>query len=214
MGGAGQGRSASRGGNCPAHRRSTARCGRGALRHLGPAPLARVRRYPQFSTSRWPAAASARLPRSVLALRRERGERKRHVPRLGMIDERDMAECLAEFLAIPLAGPGDYPAAVQEPAMRGNSPCPGLTQETSRLVLAMADPTANYALKADNLATAARCCPGRRCASELKAALARLYGASPLANGAMTATEAARDDVRRLAGPSPTKNRRSATSTG
>ena len=45
----------------------------------------------------------------VLALRRERGESESViVTRLGMIDERDMAECLAEFLEIPLAGPGDY----------------------------------------------------------------------------------------------------------
>src|SRR5437588_8412163 len=46
----------------------------------------------------------------VLALRRERGESESAiVTRLGMVGERDMAECLAEFLEIPLAGPGDYP---------------------------------------------------------------------------------------------------------
>src|SRR5947209_19675096 len=48
----------------------------------------------------------------VLALRRERGESEGLiVTRLGMVGERDMAECLSEFLAIPLAGTADFPDA-------------------------------------------------------------------------------------------------------
>jgi general secretion pathway protein E len=141
----------------------------------------------------------------VLALRRERGESESVIiTRLGMIDEREMAECLAEFLAIPLAGLGDYPVSPCGPA--------GLTPEfiaraqalpmkdtDDGLVLAMADPTDDYTLKAVRLATGGAVLPWAAVPSELKAALARLYGASPLANGAAAATEAARDDVRRLA---------------
>src|SRR5580692_8540536 len=53
----------------------------------------------------------------VLALRRERGESESVIiTRLGMIDERDMAQCLAEFLAIPLAAARDYPAMRCGPA--------------------------------------------------------------------------------------------------
>src|SRR5271170_3950570 len=53
----------------------------------------------------------------VLALRRERGESESVIiTRLGMVDERDMAQCLAEFLEIPLARAGDYPAAPCGPA--------------------------------------------------------------------------------------------------
>src|SRR3954467_11383726 len=50
----------------------------------------------------------------LLALRRERGDSESEsviLTRLGMIGERDMAECLAEFLDIPLATADDYPMA-------------------------------------------------------------------------------------------------------
>ena len=56
----------------------------------------------------------------VLALRRERGESESVIiTRLGMIGEREMAECLAEFLTIPLAQSGDYPTA---PLFPGDKP--------------------------------------------------------------------------------------------
>src|SRR5436853_3088147 len=46
----------------------------------------------------------------VLALRQERGESESVIiTRLGMVDEREMAATLAEFLAIPLAREADYP---------------------------------------------------------------------------------------------------------
>ncbi len=141
----------------------------------------------------------------VLALRRERGESESViVTRLGMIDERDMAECLAEFLEIPLAGPGDYPA----------TPCgpPGLTPEfiaraqalplketDDGLVLAMADPTDDYTLKAVRLAAGGAVLPWAAVPSDLKIAVSRLYGDAPAGRGAGSAAGPARDDVRRLA---------------
>src|ERR1051325_3786782 len=48
----------------------------------------------------------------VLAVRRERGDSKSEsvtLTRLGMIGEREMAQCLAEFLDIPLTTAEDYP---------------------------------------------------------------------------------------------------------
>jgi general secretion pathway protein E len=141
----------------------------------------------------------------VLALRRERGESESVIiTRLGMIDEREMAESLAELLAIPLARPDDYPATRCGP--------PGLTPEfiaraqalplkdtADGLVLAMADPTDDYTLKAVRLAAGGAVLPWAAVPSELKTAFARLYGDGRAANGAAATAGPARDDVRRLA---------------
>jgi general secretion pathway protein E len=141
----------------------------------------------------------------VLALRRERGESESVIiTRLGMIDERDMAECLAEFLEIPLAGPGDYPAARCGPTgltaeFIARAQALPLRESDDGLVLAMADPTDDYTLKAVRLAVGGAVLPWAAVPSELKAAFARLYGEVPLANGTGAANGAAREDVRRLA---------------
>jgi len=139
----------------------------------------------------------------VLALRRERGESESVIiTRLGMIDERDMADCLAEFLAIPLARPGDYPARPCGPAgltaeFIARAQALPLKETNDGLVLAMADPTDDYTLKAVRLASGGAVLPWAAVPSELKTALARLYGDDTI-SGATAATEAARDDVRRL----------------
>ena len=141
----------------------------------------------------------------VLALRRERGESESVIiTRLGMIDERDMAECLAEFLAIPLAGPADYPArrcgpSSLTPEFIARAQALPLKETDDGLVLAMADPTDDYTLKAVRLAAGGAVLPWAAVPSELKAALAQLYGNGALANGGAPATEAAREDLRRLA---------------
>jgi general secretion pathway protein E len=141
----------------------------------------------------------------VLALRRERGESESViVTRLGMLGERDMAECLAECLNIPLASPGDYPTARSGPARRtadfiARAQALPLKETDDGLVLAMADPTDDYTLKAVRLATGGTVLPWAAVPSELKTAIARLYGDDPLGRATGTATEAARDDVRRLA---------------
>jgi general secretion pathway protein E len=141
----------------------------------------------------------------VLALRRERGESESVIiTRLGMIDERDMAECLAEFLEIPLAGPGDYPSARCGPAgltaeFIARAQALPLKETDDGLVLAMADPTDDYTLKAVRLATGGAVLPWAAVPSELKAAVARLYGNGHAASGPAAAGIAAREDVRRLA---------------
>src|SRR5580704_11920330 len=129
----------------------------------------------------------------VLALRRERGESESVIiTRLGMIDERDMAECLAEFLAIPLAGPGDYPARPCGPAgltaeFIARAQALPLKETNDGLVLAMADPTDDYTLKAVRLASGGAVLPWAAVPSELKTAFARLYGGDPLGRGAVAA---------------------------
>jgi len=141
----------------------------------------------------------------VLALRRERGESESVIiTRLGMIDERDMAECLAEFLEIPLAAPGDYPIARCGPSgltpeFIASAQALPLKETDDGLVLAMADPTDDYTLKAVRLAAGGAVLPWAAVPSELKTAFARLYGDGPLGRGGGAATGAAREDVRRLA---------------
>jgi general secretion pathway protein E len=140
----------------------------------------------------------------VLALRRERGESESVIiTRLGMIDERDMAECLAEYLSIPLAAPDDYPArpcgpAGLTPEFIARAQALPLRQTDAGLVLAMADPTDDYTLKAVRLAAGGAVLPWAAVPSELKAAFARIYGDSPLTSGAAGSAGAAREDVRRL----------------
>jgi general secretion pathway protein E len=141
----------------------------------------------------------------VLALRRERGESESTIiTRLGMIDEREMAEYLAEFLDIPLARPRDYPAAPCGPAgltaeFLARAQALPLEESGDGLALAMADPTDDYTLKAVRLAAGGPVRPWVAVPSELKAALGRIYGGESGAPAAAAPAEAARDDVRRLA---------------
>ena len=139
----------------------------------------------------------------VLALRRERGESESLIiTRLGMVGERDMAECLAEYLAIPLAQPDDYPPAPLCPeALSGEfitrSRALPLKETVDGLALAMADPTDDYTIKAVRLAAGRPVVPWAAVPSELAAASDRLYG-----NGAARPQAGlvapAREDVRRL----------------
>jgi general secretion pathway protein E len=145
----------------------------------------------------------------VLALRRERGESESAiVTRLGMLGERDMAECLAEFLDIPLARAGDYPP---EPIEAGDvgadfirrAQALPIAETADGLVLAMADPTDDYTIKAVRLAAGRPVLPHAAVPSELAGAIARLYGngggnGAAALNGAGLATAPAREDVRRL----------------
>jgi general secretion pathway protein E len=142
----------------------------------------------------------------VQALRRERGESESVIiTRLGMIDEREMAECLAEFLAIPLAAPDDYPDARCGPSgltadFITRAQALPLRETADGLVLAMADPTDEYTLKAVRLAAGRPVLPWAAVPSELNGAVARLYGNGHAAHSHTgAAAGAAREDVRRLA---------------
>ncbi len=145
----------------------------------------------------------------VVALRRERGESEcTIITRLGMMGEREMAQCLAEFLGIPLAGATDYPAAALFPAelapdFLARARAVPLADTPAGLALAMADPTDAYTIKAVRLAVGRPVLPWAAVPSELGTALTRLYGLGEDAaldrrspgpsNGA-----AAREDVKRL----------------
>src|SRR5438067_5305793 len=146
----------------------------------------------------------------VLALRRDRGESESViVTRLGMIGERDMAECLAEFLQIPLARPIDYPPAPVEAVELGadfiaRAQALPIAETADGLVLAMADPGDDYTVKAVRLAVGRPVLPWAAVPSELAAAVARLYGTGSgngvagLNGGNGLAAAPAREDVRRL----------------
>jgi general secretion pathway protein E len=143
----------------------------------------------------------------VLALRRERGESESVIiTRLGMMGEREMAECLAEFLGLPLAGAADYPdtpclADELPPDFLGRARALPLIDLPEGLALAMADPTDLYTIKAIGLAAGRPVLPRVGVPSELAAALARLYGigaGSPLRAHGAARVAAAADDVKRL----------------
>src|SRR4051794_6602169 len=143
----------------------------------------------------------------VLALRRERGDSESEsviLTRLGMIGEREMAECLAEFLDIPLATADDYPmAAVPAGELSADfiarAQILPLRDVPDGLALAMADPKDDYTVRAVRLAVGKPVLPWAAVPSELAAALERLYGrgvAVPAGGAAVPA--AARADVKRL----------------
>lgn len=142
----------------------------------------------------------------VRALRRERGESESViVTRLGMVDEREMAETLAEFLAIPVARETDYPAAplhsdTFSADFIGRAQILPLAQTEDGLALAMADPTDLYTLKAVRLAAGMPVLPWAAVPSELAAALERLYGIGRgrLDQALAGSPAAAREDLRRL----------------
>ncbi len=142
----------------------------------------------------------------VAAVRRERGDSESEsviITRLGMLDEREMAECLAEYLGIPLAGAADYPAAPLFPDALGadfiaRARAVPLADGPAGLVLAMADPTDDYTIKAVRLAVGRAVLPWAAVPSELAAAVARLYAGTG-APSPRPAAPAAREDVRRLA---------------
>src|SRR5262249_2828878 len=118
----------------------------------------------------------------VAALRRERGDSECMIlTRLGLVGEREMAETLAEFLAIPLTRVDDYPAV---PACLdrlnadfiARAQIVPLADTPVGLALAMADPTDQYTIKAVRLACDKPVLPWAAVPSELAAAQRRLYG--------------------------------------
>ena len=142
----------------------------------------------------------------VRALRRDRGESESVIiTRLGMVDEREMAQTLAEFLAIPLARHTDYPPAPLycdnlSADFIGRARILPLEETPQGLALAMADPTDLYTLKAVGLAAGKPVLPWAAVPSELAAALERLYGigSGQLDRALSGSPAAAREDLRRL----------------
>jgi general secretion pathway protein E len=143
----------------------------------------------------------------VLAVRRERGDGESEsviLTRLGMISEREMAQCLADFFGIPLTQPDDYPTA---PVPAGElsvdfiarAQILPLGETPEGLALAMADPNDDYTIKAVRLAVGKPVLPWAAVPSELAGALERIYGRGAAVPAAgVAAPAAARADVKRL----------------
>src|SRR5436305_12108271 len=120
-----------------------------------------------------------------------------------------MAECLADFLDIPLTRPADYPLAQLDTVELGadfiaRAQALPIAETADGLVLAMADPTDDYTVKAVRLAAGRPVVPWAAVPSELTAAIARICGAAAekgiagLNGNNGLAAAPARDDVRRL----------------
>src|SRR5690348_15505840 len=121
-----------------------------------------------------------------------------------MVDEREMAATLAEFLVLPVARPPDYPPeplcadALSADFIERARVLP-LKETPEGLALAMADPSDLYTIKAVRLAAGRPVLPWVAVPSELAVAQQRLYG---VGNGhidrASGPVAAAREDLRRL----------------
>ena len=109
---------------------------------------------------------------------------------LGLCAQRDVAEALAQQLALPLCDASAYPEfpileeRVSARFLRESHALP-VREDESELALAMADPTDDYTIGAFELVTGRTVKPLVAIPTELDAALERLYGAGKSALGAI-----------------------------
>ena len=102
---------------------------------------------------------------------------------LGLVAERDVAETLAELLNLSLVPARDYPAVpfledkVNRRFLHEFRILP-LADEADAVVLAMADPTNNFAINAVRLRVGKAILPRVGISSEIEGAIERLYGHS------------------------------------
>jgi general secretion pathway protein E len=100
--------------------------------------------------------------------------------KLGLVQERDVAEALAEELGLSIAGLDEFPEApvldskVSEKYLRHNAVLP-LADSTDTVVLAMADPLDLNAIRSVEMVSGKKVSPRIALASDLEAAFARLY---------------------------------------
>ncbi len=105
----------------------------------------------------------------------------RLIVRLGLVSERDVAEALAELLDLPLANASDYPDApvlnghVSMRFLKERAAVP-IAEDDEKVEVAMADPEDTYVLSALNLACGKDTVRWVGIASEIDAAIERLYG--------------------------------------
>ena len=124
---------------------------------------------------------------------------------LGLVDERVLARELAACLDLPAVGADGYPAhalgagRIAAEYLRRARILP-LADDGTTIDLAMADPTDGFALQAVRIATGRAVRASVAVASELVAALERLYGPAAPGGGGPTAAapEARAEDLRRL----------------
>ncbi len=113
--------------------------------------------------------------------------------RLGLISERDLAQALATVLELPLVGTDDYPKVAEFPDLLPlrflkDSHLLPLFEEEDRLVVVMADPLDEFARNAVEIAIGQPVAPRIGVASEIDAAIERLYGAGRSAMGEILET--------------------------
>jgi general secretion pathway protein E len=108
--------------------------------------------------------------------------------KLGLVQERDLAEVLAEELGLPIATVDEFPdnplldGKVNEKYLRHNAVLP-LTDTADTVVLAMADPLDLNAIRSIEMVTGKRVAPRIALASDLEAAFSRLYEPEKIAAG-------------------------------
>jgi general secretion pathway protein E len=129
--------------------------------------------------------------------------------KLGFASERDVAEALAEELDLPIAGAHDFPEApvleerIGKLFLHQAAVLP-LADAPDHVVLAMADPLDDFAIRAIEMVSRKRVAPVIGLPSEIEAAFARLYEPDESALGRIVenaepgADEAFEEDVGRL----------------
>jgi general secretion pathway protein E len=125
----------------------------------------------------------------ALRLQAESGEKLGQLlVTLGLCAQRDVAEALAQQLAIPLCDASAYPEfpileeRVSARFLRESRALP-VREDEAELALAMADPTDEYTISAFEMVTGRAVRPLVAIPTELDAALERLYGAGKSALG-------------------------------
>ncbi|WP_341502605.1 type II secretion system ATPase GspE [Gallaecimonas sp. GXIMD4217] len=120
--------------------------------------------------------------------------------KLGLVSEKDMAEQLSELLDLPLASSKDFPAepllpqALSERFLKEYHLLP-LEEADGDLQLAMANPLDGFAKEAVALATGKAIRPQVAPATEIDAAIDRLYGKGQGAMGDILAGLGAKEEV-------------------
>jgi general secretion pathway protein E len=119
---------------------------------------------------------------------------------LGVVAQRDVADALAEQLALPLVDAASYPEfpileeRVSTRFLRETRVLP-LREDDTEVALAMADPTDTYAIGALRMVTGRAVRPMVAIPSELEAALERLYGTRSGQSEVMGSVETRVDDL-------------------
>ena len=127
------------------------------------------------------------------------------IVRLGVVSERDVAEALAELLDLPVAHTSDYPEValpdhhVSVRFLKERVAVP-ITEDETKVVVAMADPQDAYFVSALRLACGKEVISWVGVPSEIAAAIERLYGEgksrmSEIVDSAHTVERATAEDV-------------------
>ena len=141
------------------------------------------------------------------ALRLQEGESREKLGvilgRLGLVSARDLADALSEQLELPVAAAGDYPELplleeqISYRFLRDVKALP-LRETDDGIVVAMADPGDEFARRSIEMVCGKPVMPWLAVATELEAALERLYGAGKSSMGQIVDNIATRDEEQDL----------------